>query len=568
MNNDQDTAEVRSIPRWRSRVLGRQFRPTLRWLWPVMVLPGLIFAGCVLYFGVDAPYIDDFHLYNFIYRFDQTGDPRWFLTQTNEHRAVFARVLVWATECLTGRVNLLWYMAFSALVLGGLTVLLARAFQSMGVSWAWFLPVPFLVFQTQGWSNYYWAFCAISNVAVIGFVALSLYWVRTTDWRFGAASALGVLATFTMGSGLMVFVAGTLVLQLQRRWRAVGLWMATAGVSSALYLYDFKHPERVWTLDTLSEAVPKGFTYLGNFTDFADQSSEAMMPVSLVTGFGLVGVALWRFWREEVQGERWMPRPTFLFLTGLLTYVAGTAILVALNRASMVENRYKINSVLFLAVVYLLVVPAVRRLPNRNWYGVIPLGLAMLFFSFTYVRYLPDVITFRHEALGELFSRQNGGTGAGDPFLARIQYLEKKGAYRLPAGYGRTFGPLKNRAPEPVSHLNSAFPGLKLTVDSTKITLVDRQQRWSNDPNEGLWVLLDAPGAQFTWRSARKSTGLRDFLRTGQLFSPGATCDVYAGWLRPARYRILVYRSGPTPRLVATNRFFEGRGGRKENWLD
>ena len=533
-----------------------------------MAAPGLIFTGSVLYFGVDAPFIDDFHLYNFIFRFDQTGDWRWFLTQTNEHRAAFARVLVWATECLTGRVNLLWQMAFSAVVLGGLTLLLGRAFRSLGVSWTWFLPVPFLLFQIQGWSNYFWGFCATSNIAVIGFVALSLYWLRATGWRFAVALVLAVLATFTMGSGMMVFVAGSVVLVMQRRWRALGQWLATAGLSAAMYLTGFNHPERSWTFGAVLQAVPNWFTYLGNFTDFAEQSSGVFLPVCFGVGLGLVSVVVWRLWQEEIAGQRWMPRSTLLFLIGLLTYVAATAALVALNRASMVENRYKINAVLFLATVYLMVVPAMSRYGIRNRYALVPLCAAMLFFCYAYVRYLPDVITFRHETLGELFSRQNRATGPNDPFFARIQYLETKGAYRLPPGYERMFGPLKKLSPEPAVHLPVAFPGLKLTQSSTKILLNEARQRWSNDPNEGLWLLFDAPGTRFIWRSKRKSTGLGEFLLTGRLFADGATSTVYAGWLRPARYRVLVYRSGPNPRLVATNLQFEGRANQLVNWLD
>ena len=146
--------------------------------------------------------------------------------------------------------------------------------------------------------------------------------------------------------------------------------------------------------------------------------------------------------------------------------------------------------------------------------------------------------------------------------------MEKRGVYRLPAGYRRAFGPLEILKPEPSVKLASAFPGLSLASDSIKVSLVDSQQVWSNDPNEGFWLLLEAPGARFIWRSARKSTGISEFLLTGRLFSTGATCDVYANWLHPARYRVLVYRSGPKPRLVATDLYFNGQRTLTEDWLD
>jgi hypothetical protein len=533
----------------------------------LLLVPGFLFTTCLLRFGVDAPYIDDFHLYNFVYRFDQTGDPSWFLTQTNEHRTAFARLLVWATERLTGRVNLVWQMLVSTLVLSGLTLMLARAFRPIGLGWGWFLPVPFLVFQTQGWSNYYWGFCAISNVAVIGFVVWSLYWVRARGWRFWVAILLGAVATFTMGSGMMVFAAGTPALVAQRRWQVLGRWLAGAGASAGLYLYHFKSPGD-WLHPTPVRAAVNWVTYLGNFADFTDQSSGAFKPVCFTVGLGLVGLAGWGLWRETFSNDRRLTRPTFLFLLGLLTYVAGTAALVALNRVSMIENRYKLNAVLFLVATYLLVVPGAKRLPFQRVAWVIPLTAAVLFFGYTYLRYLPDIMNFRQEVLSNLFSRRNGGTSSGDPFLARLRYLEQKGAYRLPAAYERTFGPLNRLPPFPATRLNDVFPGLVLTADSTKITLSDAVSTWSNDPDEGLWLVLQGDSARFAWRAARRGAGVGAFLQRGRLLQRGARADLYAAWVRPGQYRVLVYRSGAAPRLVATNLHLEGRAQPLFDWLD
>lgn len=534
-------------------------------LLPFFLLPALIFTVCLFVFGVDAPYIDDFHLYNFLYRFDQSGDPRWFLTQTNEHRTTFARLVVWAMERLTGRVNLVWQMGFSVLVLGLLTVLLARAFRTMGLAWTWFAPVPLLLFQLQGWSNYYWGFCAISNVAVLGFVTLSLYLVRKKGWPFFGAIPLGTLATFTMGSGLMVFPAGAVVLLFQRRWRALTLWLIGAGGSAALYLYQYEGSNPTWSVDKVRHAFPNWFTYLGSFADFTDLSSGAFFPLCFAFGVGLVATVAWRLWREEGRNKRWLPRPTLLFLVGLITYVAGTAALVALNRASMIENRYKINAVLFLIATYLLVVPAAKQLPNRSLVWLLPTGAALWFFGYTYLRYLPDVINFRQEALS-LLDVQLRGKEPDNPFSQRIQYLQKKGAYALPNAYQHVFGTL-NQTPEPPANLSRAFPGLRLLRDSTQISLIDSTQTWSNDPDEGLWLVLQSANARFTWRAARRGSA-GAFWGSGRLLLPGAQAVVYAAWLRPGTYRVWVYRSGRGARVVATNLSLEGRAGPVVNWLD
>jgi len=263
-----------------------------------------------------------------------------------------------------------------------------------------------------------------------------------------------------------------------------------------------------------------------------------------------------------------MPRPTLLFLIGLHIYLAGTGVLVVLNRTSMIENRYKINSILFLIVSYLLLLPLVRHLPGRSRIWVIPAILAGLFFGYSYLRYLPDVINFRQEVLSDFKTRASGGTEPEDPFYERVRYLQNKGAYQLPLAYERIFDPLRHLEPEPATVLNQYFPGLSLTKGSHQITLIDSTQAWSNDPDEGLWLVLRAVDAQFVWRARRSAPSIGSFLGTGRLFRPGAETEVYACWLRPGRYRAYVYRSGRYPKLVDANLTLTGQARPIVNWLD
>jgi hypothetical protein len=70
-----------------------------------------------------------------------------------------------------------------------------------------FVPVSYLLFQAQSWENMTWAMAALQNYSSLLFVLLSLYfWNKRTIWAYSASGALGIIATYTSGNGLLIFL--------------------------------------------------------------------------------------------------------------------------------------------------------------------------------------------------------------------------------------------------------------------------------------------------------------------------------------------------------------------------
>ncbi len=542
----------------------------------VCLLPAAVFAGCLARYAIDIPYIDDFHLYTFLLRIRSaaTWSARFgaFFVQTNEHRAAFARLSTWALYELTGQINLTHLMWEGFLTLLGVVWLLGRVFRTLQVSWYWFLPVPCLLFMLQGWSNYFWGFCAVSNIAVLGWMLLSLSCLGSGRMTTGFSLALvfALLATFSTASGLMTFLAGGTVLALQRRWRYLIIWLFVAGGVALLYFHDFeKKSQQLWEEQFIHQIVSNWFTYAGNFVELWGAKSGAFLPLCFGTGVLLSGLALGGLVKEFMPLKRAMPKNTAIFLAGLVVYLALTTGLVALSRSSMIEDRYKINSALLAVTTYLLWVPVLNKSSARRWLAAGVLLFTGLLFAYSYVRYLPDVLDFRHGLLSNQYSILSMKQGAVQPFYTRIAALQEIGAYRLPNAYEREFAPLQTLKGAKADLVADSLPSLRIREDSVGLTFTDSTFRWNNERDEALYAVLHAPEGTAVMNIHRESASLAHVLTTRRWFQPGGRGFIAYEWFNPGRYHLyLLVRSNGVTRLMDTGRMVNNRFIPTPKWLE
>src|SRR6185369_2226159 len=89
--------------------------------------------------------------------------------------------------------------------------------------------------------NFIWSGALIDHfqVVMLGVAAITLV-ARGTRGACIGAMALGLLATFTLAHGSLVWPIGALLLASQRRWNHLIGWCACAVVVIAAFLYGFE----------------------------------------------------------------------------------------------------------------------------------------------------------------------------------------------------------------------------------------------------------------------------------------------------------------------------------------
>jgi hypothetical protein len=160
----------------------------------------------------------------------------------NEHRTMTSRLLFAVSYWLTGSVNFVVIGIIGNLCLFGVgAVLMATAGTvvrrvQLGVVCA------FLFFQLQHFENFFWSGSSIDHfqvvtLATVTFAALA----RGTRGGVLLAGLSGLLATFTLAHGLLVWPIGALALAHARRWSHLALWgtLATLAVGGFLLGYAF-----------------------------------------------------------------------------------------------------------------------------------------------------------------------------------------------------------------------------------------------------------------------------------------------------------------------------------------
>jgi hypothetical protein len=222
------------------------------------VLPSLLVLMYIHTYAVNVPRWDEWDFVPLIRRWYEGrltfGE---LFAQYDEQRLLFPR-LVMLAGVLWAQHNVVLHMYASWLLLtaSGISLFLIcrRIFSAAGVSLAYFLPVPWLLFSLRQRDSLLWGW-QIQWYLAVSFCVVALYLVDSTTriWpRFVLALASGVVASFSLAAGLLTWPAGLVLLiwkalradQAQRRHFRFALIWAVAGCAIFfLYFKDYQPPD-------------------------------------------------------------------------------------------------------------------------------------------------------------------------------------------------------------------------------------------------------------------------------------------------------------------------------------
>lgn len=292
----------------------------LAWL-AIALLPALVTAIKMSWFGLAFPYWDAWHFADFLARYDagQLGLLD-FWAQHNEHRPLFPRMLMFLLALFSGwnvglELAANWLLALALLL--SLLLLLRRSTRPDLFPW-FAVGLSCLVFSWVQMENWVWGWqiqVFMSTAAVAGGVVL-LGSATPGIAAFVGAIALGVVASYSFANGLLYwFAVGPLVVmaptltRTQRILRGL-VWVAVAILTIQSYLFDYHTPE---VSPGLSSILDAPMAFAGYFV--------------LYIGAPVVGIFTKPAWHGVAP-----PVATWAFLPGLAGLVAMGALKVALFR--------------------------------------------------------------------------------------------------------------------------------------------------------------------------------------------------------------------------------------------
>ena len=260
MGTQQDHEQLiaRPLP-WYRLGAGFSKRHQISLLLVLAVLPAVFLIAAINRHGVDVPFADEFTFVPFLEKAEkQSLTFSDLYAQHNEHRYVIPRILIIALTKLADG-NLRAQMFFSAFLVTLTSVSLwwlIRRTITTSPRLGLFLTflVTLLMFSPVQAENWTWGFQFVLFLSNLLFVVGLLIATssQTLLIKFAAGVTVAVLATFTFGNGVLLWVLSFPVALLLAWWRdghrRLGwctAWFACAGATIFLYFRDFHRPGQI-----------------------------------------------------------------------------------------------------------------------------------------------------------------------------------------------------------------------------------------------------------------------------------------------------------------------------------
>ncbi len=159
----------------------------------------------------------------------------------NEHRILVTRLCFYFTSLIPSFFDLRIGIWFANLGWVGVLYVFWKKFKENEQSTLYFLPVPYLLFNAQFYYNSLWCSGSMSNFLVIVSMIGAFYALHKQ--QILVAFLLGIVAMFSLNSGLMVFVIGIVWLFYCKNWKVFTVWTLASVVVVLWCLAGGKPPQ-------------------------------------------------------------------------------------------------------------------------------------------------------------------------------------------------------------------------------------------------------------------------------------------------------------------------------------
>ncbi|SDE28555.1 hypothetical protein SAMN04487996_104256 [Dyadobacter soli] len=378
----------------------------------LIALPVIYFFMLLDAHLVNIPYTDDFNLLETVQKLRNADSfpnmLKALFEQVNQHRFGFERIVMLIMFLLTGTVNIKTQIIIGDLFMLGIAYLLYLGLKKERITWYWFIPVPYILFNLVYFENAYWGIAALQNTPLIFFAMLTAYGLaREDDKGFRIALIAALLTTFTSGSGLLAWIVGMVMLALQKRVKNLLWWIVgSAAVLLFYFFFDYQfissQGEKVWNHPVFNAIFVMAFWGNALYLDVRHPLVPVLHQDLIACVFLGAGLALvFAIWAGRIFLTR---KPTFSdwLLLGAMMFVMGTGAMFVISRpinnyvmygGTVFSRRYMIFGVVLVAVCYVCVVVFLKNF--KRWNNLVAI-IAMLFFlGLNFVSYFTSIVSIR-----------------------------------------------------------------------------------------------------------------------------------------------------------------------------
>ncbi len=504
----------------------------------LVLIPIIAFGYVWTRYAVNVPKWDDHVLKAFLFDIDKetsiSGKLYQFFRQHNEHRIVYDRFVTWLDFNIFGKLNYRHLMLVGNGSLVGLLLIFGlvlgrsvsaqkriRPTDPFADGLIYLPPVAFLLLNLSQWENMFWGMAALQNFTVILWVFWTIYRLAFTQ-PIWPALLLATAASLTSGNGLLIWPIGftmllaQVILQTRTSWKSLIIWTVGAIIVIALYFLDYlKPPGNPPIRGTFVELVTGWFAFNGAAAEAFPLRMTFTMCLLLGGIISVVALGAGLYILKKGLINRRLSSFDYFFAAGT-AFLLGTAATVAWSRVGfgmnvLITSRYKVYSLVLLALVYAYVVVQVPS-SARKWVVRSGLLVSVILMASSYRTYLDESISLRQYLLTSQFNwtyLTNRAVSAIDPQTARL--LDNAPAFYdnvLTDLYKPESGPLK-----PFTSIQKTKDGFVFT-DTTFLTPAG--------PDAGTYLLARSPKRVYlfptipTLTSSWKATvGIQNLFRKG-----------------------------------------------------
>ena len=503
-----------------------------------LLIPIVSFWYLFSKYALNAPLWDDFALIDFVIKLhsqplsfvDKLG---LFFAQHNAHRIVYDRVVVYLIYFFSGKLNFVWMMFVGNISLMGLLLVLYKNLKTSSLNLWYFVPIPFLLLSLQGYENTFWGMAALQNYSVLCWVAAALYCIcnnRSLKW----AMFFAVLATFTSGNGMFVFIIGTLVLWIQQaKPKALMAWLLLGTASIFLYFWHYNRlPQEVLS----AKFIINFFSFLG--AAFADGSANYKIPL----GIGLLmflGITF-LFFQDVVfsknESGKWQISfgQSKLFIYSFIAFLMVSALLVAtshkegLPMEETLVSRYKIYAHLLMICLYLLLIER-QKIKQKVLYGT--LIFAVVFNAYAHFQSFEEMAYRRRDASVSAFNfKYNGsclmGISHAESTNKIFHNLDSLGLYKVLETIDLPSKTIAENLQLETSFFKTKLPYYTPLVNTVRIENKDLNIDESH-ADSGSYLVIKSNTKMYLLNAHYNSNGRKGFFTTGKHYRKGFWFEVH-----------------------------------------
>lgn len=377
----------------------------------LILIPVSYFYWSVNTHIVNIPFTDDYNLlqslYDLTHKEGLLDKTKALFSQINQHRFAYERIVMWLILIVTGSENITFQIVVGNMFLIGIGYLFYKTLKREGISWYAMIPIAFMLFNLVYYENANWGIAAIQNTSLIFFVLLSVYALGSNgsgNWYLALIVAL--VASFTSGSGLLVWLIGGIIMIFQKKFKKLLVW---ACIAIIVYLFYFLFDYQIIGSSGNGLHILYSFLFLLAFWGnalFLDKAHPLISGhyydlaacVALGVAIGFVSC----FW--FVRFIKQCHNKTSVFVTGSFLFLMGTGAMLVLSRpidfyvtsgGEVLSRRYMIFGVALLITAYTALIILLK--PYRTLTLVIYVSAMTLAVGLNFVSYFMSASQLRRQ---------------------------------------------------------------------------------------------------------------------------------------------------------------------------